>query len=194
MASTPTPIRAATRCSQRRPPASRSTLVAALQGCGKRRQELAPVAAAEPLLQRRQLLGVATTLCASLSFQRIAIAEGAVPKAYETTAHKLVDALREAISTDLSDAEEREVRRAADPAKSLVREFLTRWKGNGLVEGEESYRQLSAAIQQLGQFYQQNGQRTRLSGEVGREVLNTLDAAEAALPLRDAKTSLLPFF
>ena len=47
--------------------------------------------------------------------------------------------------------------------KSLVREFLTRWKGSPVVEGQESYRQLSAAIQQLGAFYQANGQRSRLS-------------------------------
>jgi hypothetical protein len=88
-----------------------------------------------------------------------------------------------------------QVRRAADPAKSLVREFLTRWKGNRAVEGEESYRQLASAIQQLGAFYQRNGQRARLSGEAGRAVLDTLDAAEAALPQRDARTaSLLPFF
>lgn len=46
------------------------------------------------------------------------------------------------------------MRRAADPAKSLVREFLTRWKGNPAVAGEESYAQLTSAIQQLGSFYQ----------------------------------------
>ena len=86
------------------------------------------------------------------------------------------------------------MRRAADPAKSLVRQFLTRWKGNGLVEGEESYRQLSAAIQLLGTFYQQNGQRTRLTGEVGQAVLDRLDAAEAALPMREDKVLPLPFF
>lgn len=86
-----------------------------------------------------------------------------------------------------------QVRRAADPAKSLVREFLSRWRGNPAVEGQESYRQLSAAIQQLGAFYQRSGQRTRLSGEVGRAVLDTLDAAEAALPPREEARALLPF-
>ncbi|KAL4432824.1 hypothetical protein ABPG77_008150 [Micractinium sp. CCAP 211/92] len=113
---------------------------------------------------------------------------------YQDTARKLVDALREAISTDLSDAEEREVRRAADPAKSLVREFLTRWKGNPAVAGEESYAQLTSAIQQLGSFYQANGQRARLTPEVGQAVLDTLDAAEAALPAAQEVKSLLPFF
>lgn len=133
------------------------------------------------------------------------------PAGYEATASKLVAALREAISTDLSDADEfavrslaargrpyarrrrrcrsgrahappclpglfampglvhppsrrllillaspsRQVRRAADPAKGLVREFLSRWRGAGpAVEGSESYRQLNAAIQQLAAFYQ----------------------------------------
>ncbi len=87
-----------------------------------------------------------------------------------------------------------QVRRAADPAKSLVREFLTRWQGNGFVEGEESYRQLSSAIQLLGTFYQQNGQRSRLSSEVGQAVLDKLDAAEAALPMREDKVLPLRFF
>ncbi|KAL4458081.1 hypothetical protein ABPG75_012946 [Micractinium tetrahymenae] len=141
---------------------------------------------------RRQLLAAAA-VGALLSLQRPASA-AEVPKAYQDTARKLVDALREAISTDLSDAEEREVRRAADPAKSLVREFLTRWKGNPAVAGEESYAQLTSAIQQLGAFYQANGQRTRLTPEAGQAVLDTLDAAEAALPAAQEVKSLLPFF
>lgn len=87
-----------------------------------------------------------------------------------------------------------QVRRAADPAKNLVREFLTRWKGNPLVSGEESYAQLTSAIQQLGAFYQANGQRARLTPAVGQAVLDTLDAAEAALPTREGRPSPLPFF
>lgn len=134
-------------------------------------------------------------LGALLSLPRAATAANAtVPKGYIVTAQKLVDSLREAISTDLSDAEEREVRRAADPAKNLVREFLQRWKGNPLVTGEESYAQLTGAIQQLGAFYKASGQRTRLTPEVGQAILDSLDAAEAALPDRDDTRSLLPFF
>lgn len=59
------------------------------------------------------------------------------------------------------------VRRAADPAKALVRQFLTRWKGNPAVVGEESYAQLTAAIQQLGAFYQVgrgDGRRSHAAG------------------------------
>lgn len=42
---------------------------------------------------------------------------------------------------------------------------------------------------------QANGQRTRLTPAAGQAVLDALDAAEAALPLRDASAaSLLPFF
>ncbi len=87
-----------------------------------------------------------------------------------------------------------QVRRAADPAKTLVREFLTRWKDKPAVQGEESYRQLTFAIQQLGAFYSTNGQRARLSSEVGQQLLDILDAAEAALPKQDKKPALLPFF
>ena len=87
-----------------------------------------------------------------------------------------------------------QVRRAADPAKSLVREFLGRWKGAPAVAGEESYARLTDAIQQLGAFYQANGQRARLTPEAGRALLDTLDAAEAALPAAAETRSLLPFF
>ncbi|KAI7845229.1 hypothetical protein COHA_001273 [Chlorella ohadii] len=86
-----------------------------------------------------------------------------------------------------------QVRRAADPAKSLVREFLGRWKDNPAVAGEESYVQLTSAIQQLGTFYQRNGQRARLTSEAGQAVLDALDAAEAALPAQQEVKSLLPF-
>lgn len=55
-----------------------------------------------------------------------------------------------------------QVRRAADPAKNLVREFLGRWKDSPAVAGEESYAQLTSAIQQLGTFYQ-----VRAAGGVG---------------------------
>ena len=48
------------------------------------------------------------------------------PSGYLNTAQKLVDALREAISTDLSDAEEREVRCCRVPATC---------GGQGLAEG-----------------------------------------------------------
>lgn len=41
---------------------------------------------------------------------------------------------------------------------------------------------------------QANGQRARLTPEVGQAVLDTLDAAEAALPAAQEVKSLLPFF
>lgn len=40
---------------------------------------------------------------------------------------------------------------------------------------------------------QRNGQRARLSSEVGQAVLDALDAAEAALPAQQEVKSLLPF-
>ena len=42
------------------------------------------------------------------------------------------------------------------------------------------------ALLDLGEFYKKNGQRARLSREVSDGVLRRLDAAEAALPARDA--------
>ncbi|BDA47433.1 hypothetical protein COCOBI_10-2810 [Coccomyxa sp. Obi] len=66
---------------------------------------------------------------------------------YEEFAGKLAAALREAIDTDLSDAEERKVRKKADPAKNLVKGWLADWKDAPCVQGETSYTQLSGSKQ-----------------------------------------------
>jgi hypothetical protein len=39
-----------------------------------------------------------------------------------------------------------QVRRKADPAKNLVREFVQRWKNAPVVRDEESYRLISGAL------------------------------------------------
>lgn len=122
-----------------------------------------------------------------------AAADAELPQRYVDTARSLVDALREAVYADLGGAPEREVRRKADPAKDLVRQFMSRWRDAGEVAGEVSYAELTGAIRQLGEFYLSNGQRARLSEEVGQALLARLDAAEAALPPPPEKKSLLPF-
>ena len=122
-----------------------------------------------------------------------AAADTALPQAYENTARSLVEALRDAIDADLAGSPEREVRRKADPAKDLVRQFMTRWRDAPVVRDDESYRQLTAAIQQLGAYYMASGQRARLSEAVGQELLGKLEAAEAALPPPPEKKSLFPF-
>lgn len=117
----------------------------------------------------------------------------ALPTAYENTARSLVEALRDSIDADLSGAPEREVRRKADPAKDLVRQFMTRWRDAPIVRDDESYRQLMAAIQELGQYYMAQGQRARLTTDVGKGLLDRLDAAEAALPPAPENKPLFPF-
>ena len=113
---------------------------------------------------------------------------------YADKALQLVHALQASITTDLSGAEEREVRRIADPAKDLVREFLTRWRGEeAVLRQETSYREINAAIQELGQFYLRNGQRTRMSEDAGNAILRRLADAEDALPAQEEKRSLFPF-
>lgn len=122
-----------------------------------------------------------------------AAADIELPKGYLDTARSLVDALRDAIDTDLSGAEEREVRRKADPAKDLVRQFMTRWKDAPIVRDDVSYTQLTGAIRDLGEFYMKNGQRSRLPENVGQALLARLEAAENALPPETVKKSIFPF-
>lgn len=108
-----------------------------------------------------------------------------LPDAYAETALSLVKTLREAIEADLDGLPEYEVRRKADPAKDLVKTFMTRWKDVPIVKEDPSYAQLIQSIQELGQFYQKNGQRARMNLGTGRSILDHLDAAEAALPERE---------
>jgi hypothetical protein len=115
------------------------------------------------------------------------------PADYQDIAWKLADALRDAIDTDVSGAEEREVRRKADPAKDLVRQFLAKYRAAGSLDSEESYQQLNATIRELGAFYTSKGQRARLDLDTGRKLLDRLQAAEDALPPRKEPKKLLPF-
>lgn len=148
-------------------------------------------------LKRRQIvigsilvpLGAAIILSAPLP----ASADVALPESYQKTARSLVEALRDAVDADLSGAEEREVRRKADPAKDLVRQFMSRWRDVPLVRDDASYAQLTSTIRELGEFYMKNGQRARLPEDVGQALLARLDAAEGALPPAPEKKSLLPF-
>lgn len=136
---------------------------------------------------------VATGLVAPFRATAAADVVVQLPKGYLDTARSLVIALRDAVDTDLSGAEEREVRRKADPAKELVREFMTKWKDAPLVKDDVSYTQLTGAIKDLGEFYMKNGQRSRLSESVGQALLTRLDAAENALPASTEKKSIFPF-
>jgi len=93
--------------------------------------------------------------------------------------------LRDAIDADLDGLPEYEVRRKADPAKDLVKTFMTRWKDVPVVKEDPSYAQLIQSIQELGQFYQKNGQRARMNLSTGKSILDHLEAAEVALPERE---------
>lgn len=70
---------------------------------------------------------------------------------------------------------------------------MTRWRDAPIVRDDESYRQLMAAIQELGQYYMAQGQRARLTTDVGKGLLDRLDAAEAALPPAPENKPLFPF-
>jgi len=152
-------------------------------------------------LERREILvGVlltpivaATSLVTPLPATAAASADVDLPKGYLDTARSLVEALRDAVDTDLSGAPEREVRRKADPAKDLVRQFMTKWKDAPLVREDVSYTQLTEAIKELGEFYIKNGQRSRIPENVGKALLTRLEAAENALPPETEKKNIFPF-
>ena len=99
--------------------------------------------------------------------------------------------LREAIEVDLTSGkdEEAKVRRKAEPAKALVREWTARW-GDGkapAVGGSQSHSALTSALRELGGFYQRKGQRARMDEETSRKLLEELAEAERGLPVEKEK-------
>ncbi len=153
-----------------------------------------------PAASRRHLLAAAATVLAAAAAPpppaaaAAAAAEAALPAAYLELARALAAALREAVEADLGGAPEREVRRRADPAKDLVKKFVGRWRGAPEVAGAASYAELTAAVQELGEYYRAAGARAALTGAAGGRVLARLAAAEAALgPAPPRRTGLLPF-
>lgn len=61
---------------------------------------------------------------------------------YAKLAPKLVDALLDSIQLEEDGANEFEVRRKADAAKPLVREFVGRWKEDRQLEGDRSQKEI----------------------------------------------------
>lgn len=115
-----------------------------------------------------------------------------LPRDYVNTVHDLIDALRDSIEVDLSGASEVEIRRKAEPAKDAVKKFINRWSDAALVKDETSCQEIRVALQELGEFYQSNGQRTRLTERVAASILAHLDKADATLPERAPK-KMFPF-
>ncbi|DBB07647.1 TPA: hypothetical protein ACH3X3_009082 [Trebouxia sp. C0006] len=112
---------------------------------------------------------------------------GRLPPGYEDLTRRLVNALQDSISADINGASENEVRRKADPAKGLVKDWVSKWRDDRSVRGSVSHDQLSAMLQQLGSYYQKNGSRSRMSKDVGGSLLDKLKAAEASLPPVETK-------
>ncbi|KAF8055488.1 tmcC [Scenedesmus sp. PABB004] len=150
---------------------------------------------------RRALLGGAAALGAALAARRAAAGvqedlervlpaaptapAAPLPKAYQRTMRRLVTALRTSIEAEAGGAKEFEVRRKADGAKDLVKEFVGKWQDNGDVAFDASHDEMKGALSELGRFYQRAGPRSRLDEATKSSVLAHLAAVEAALPAEE---------
>lgn len=143
---------------------------------------------------KRRRLTLLTSRCDAPRLHGRPITFIAVPTAaYQDTARRLVRVLQESITKDLSGAEEREVRKAAEPAQDLMRQVMGRWGSSAAVRGSASYAALTAAIGELGEYYRKAGARARMSEAAGNSILRHLAEAEEALPPEAENRSLLPF-
>jgi len=130
---------------------------------------------------------------AGLSQPPATLAEGteaALPKDYAKLAPKLVDAVLESLDVQDGGAGEFEVRRSADAAKPLVREFMSRWKDDSRLAGDKSHDEIQESIRILADFYLKHGQRTALPRAVVDSVRGHLLAAKEVLPEPEPKSFL----
>lgn len=75
-----------------------------------------------------------------------------------------------------------QIRKKADMAKEPIRQFINTWKENPRVKGTVLHKELTAALEELGQFYMKNGQRTPIDKSTSAAILNHLNRAEMQLP------------
>ncbi|KAL5782605.1 hypothetical protein ACOSP7_007634 [Xanthoceras sorbifolium] len=102
-----------------------------------------------------------------------------LPKAYLKSARELVKTLRESLKEDPRDIAK--FRRSADSAKESIRDYLSSWRGQKTVAGEESYAELEKAIRSLASFYSKAGPSASLTDEIKSEILDDLNTAEEFL-------------
>ncbi|KAJ0245021.1 Photosystem II D1 precursor processing protein PSB27-H2 [Hirschfeldia incana] len=102
-----------------------------------------------------------------------------LPKAYLKSAREVVKTMRESLKENPKD--NAKFRRSADSAKESIRDYLSNWRGQESVAGEESYVELEKVIRALATFYSKAGPSAPLPNEVKAEILDDLNRAEEFL-------------
>lgn len=102
-----------------------------------------------------------------------------LPKAYLKSAREVVKTMRESLKEDPKD--NAKFRRSADSAKESIRDYLSNWRGQKSVAGEESYAELEKVIRALATFYSKAGPSAPLPDEVKTRILDDLNRAEEFL-------------
>ncbi|CAN8311325.1 unnamed protein product [Cochlearia groenlandica] len=102
-----------------------------------------------------------------------------LPKAYLKSAREVVKTMRESLKEDPKD--NAKFRRSADSAKDSIRGYLSNWRGQESVSGEESYIELEKVIRALAKFYSKAGPSAPLPDDVKTEILDDLNRAEEFL-------------
>jgi hypothetical protein len=102
-----------------------------------------------------------------------------LPKAYLKSAREVVKTMRESLKENPKD--NAKFRRSADAAKESIRDYLSNWRGQKTVAGEESYVELENVIRALAKFYSKAGPSAPLPDEVKTEILDDLNKAEEFL-------------
>lgn len=78
-----------------------------------------------------------------------------------------------------------QVRKAAEKAKEPIREFIGKWKLDRRVQGDYIFTETSQALEELGQYYLNRGQRASLDTATANNILRRLRSAEVKLPEKE---------
>ena len=72
-----------------------------------------------------------------------------------------------------------------------MREFIDKWKFDARVQSTVALNETASALEELGQYYINRGQRAALDRRTAASILGHLDAALASLPEEEANKGFL---
>lgn len=105
-----------------------------------------------------------------------------LPDDYFKKARDAVKTLVASLEFEATNPSDADRFRKAEPAKEAVKAFIKDWASAPAAQGERAHDDIVLAVRELGEFYKENGSRSRLSPEARESVLAKLYDAREALP------------